>query len=161
MASQVFINHLLLCPLTPCTKRWTHTQAVSVFQKLKKAFRGKMPSTWWRLLEPGYASSDLPCQDNAHKATFILNRLYRKFNPGTPSSYPWVDGLASEGTWRALTAGQYGEAKAFALHEDSDILSYRIQGDDCIYFLLQAAFVFSSQVVKLQFNMSFETQHHF
>lgn len=66
-----------------------------------------------------------------------------------------MDELASEGTWRALTAGQYGEANAFALHERSDILSYRIQGDDHLLFIT----AHPPKVVILQFIMSFETQY--
>lgn len=51
----------------------------------------------WLLLEPGYIPYDLPCQDNAQRTPFILNRVYRKSNPGPPSSYPQVDGLANRG----------------------------------------------------------------
>lgn len=94
-----FINHLLLCPIPPCTQRWTHTRepCQEVVQGWKKTLRVKMTSTWWLLLEPGYVPSDLACQDNAQRAAFILKGVYRKYNPGPPSSYPRVGGLASEG----------------------------------------------------------------
>lgn len=46
-----------------------------------------------------------------HKGTLASKKvLQRKSNPGTPSSHGRVDGLASEGNWRAATAGQRGRA---------------------------------------------------
>lgn len=59
---------------------------------VRRSLKVRMSTTWWRLLEPGFILFDLSRQDNTHRITFILNRIYRISNPGPLSPQSPVDG---------------------------------------------------------------------